>query len=229
MIIFEINNTKAIFDEQLYTISLNWETYQPDIRTFEQMKNLYIDELDFDNNDICYLMYRWVYLNNDDKAIFEENNLRYDVTIILPKFFGIEYNKTFWHYHPKRNENSFFEEIYQVLHWKAIYLQQNDNKSFYTKANNQDVVLMENWFWHTTINPSNNVLIMANIVSNKFSSIYDEYKNKKWARYYFTTSWWIKNKNYNDNVKLEESSKLFKSNDIYGDFVKNPKRFSFLN
>ena len=131
-----------------------------------------------DENSPLYLMYRWVYLTKEDKQLFENNNLRYDITIILPKVIWVEYNKTFWHYHPQKEDGTYFEEVYNVLHWTAIYLQQNNKKTFYTKVKSWESALMKSSFWHVTINPSNDFLVMANIVSNNFSSIYDDYKEK---------------------------------------------------
>lgn len=71
-----------------------------------------------------------MYLSKDDKKLFENKHLRYDITIIPPKIVGIEYNKTFWHYHPKKTNGRYYEEIYQVLYGEAIYLQQSKWEAF---------------------------------------------------------------------------------------------------
>ena len=228
---FNIWNTKIKFNESDYTIELNWKKIKPDIRTYAQMKDLYLEKEKLSDDAPLYLMYRWVYLNEQDKKLFEDYDLRYDITIILPKIIWKEYNKTFWHYHPKTPKWFFYEELYQVLHWEAIYLQQNNKKTFYTKAKSKDAVLMKASFWHVTINPSkDDILVMANIVSSKFSSIYDDYKAKKWARYYLTTNGWVKNLNYKDDIDLEQLNDKFNlENDLYLDFITNPKKFNFLH
>ena len=233
MVKFKINNTVAYFDEETYNLKINSKTLTPNIRTYKEMKSLYFeDDSNLKENDALYLMYRGVYLSEQDKNLFEKYNLRYDITVILPKIIWKEYNKTFWHYHPKASNGAFYEELYQVLHWKAIYLQQNNEKIFYTLANKSDVVLMKSWFWHVTINPSKNeLLMMANIVSWNFSSIYDEYKEKKWAMYYFTTNnTWVKNKNYSQDINLVEINDFFSVNsDLYWDFLQSPEKFKFLS
>jgi len=227
---FKIWNKEIFFDENTLEIIVDNKRIKPDIRTYGQMRDLYIEKEKISDDTPLYLMYRDFYVNEDDKKLFKENNFRYDVTIILPKIIWKEYNKTFWHYHPQNSNWKFYEEVYQVLKGKAVYLQQNQQESFFTNAEEGDIVLMKEWFWHTTINPNEKeILVMANIVSSKFSSIYDDYKGKKWARYYLTTSWWIKNPNYQDNVDLQEKNLKLEIENLYNDFLKNPKKFSFLN
>lgn len=228
---FNIWNTIVNFDHNTYELNLNWKTIKPNIRTYGQMKNLYIENNNTLNDDeAMYLMYRWVYLCSEHKKLFEENDLRYDITIILPKIIWKEYNKTFGHYHPKSPNWIYYEEIYQVLYWNAIYLQQNNKETFYTNTKKGGSVLMKQGFWHVSINISDtDFLVMANIVSNKFSSIYNEYETKKGARYYLTTDWWVKNKNYNDDMELKKVDAYLSIKDLYGDFIKNYKNFIFLN
>jgi oxalate decarboxylase/phosphoglucose isomerase-like protein (cupin superfamily) len=73
-------------------------------------------------------------------------------------------------------------------------------------------------------------LVMANIVSDRFKSVYDDFKSRRWGRYYLTTDWWVKNPNYEDNIPLLqiEETKLDFTN-LYQSFLNNPDRFCFLN
>jgi len=231
MIKFKIWQYDAIFDENKKILEVNWRIYRPSVRKLFEMRDLYLNSDNLPDDVDLYFMFRGVYWSNEDKKVFEKYNLRYDITVILPKVIWIEYLKTFWHYHPKNKIWRFYEEIYEVLVWKAIYLQQSDYSTIYTYAEKWDVVLMKEGFWHITINPAKDqILIMANIVSSKFSSMYDKIKSKKWGRYYFTIDWWIKNENYKDDIPLikTDDTKL-NFTDLYQTFVKSPDDFRFLN
>lgn len=208
-----------------------WDkVFKPSVRTFWDMKSLYKDWIDIDNDKWLYFMYRWVYMNSDDKKIFEENNCRYDITILLPEIIWDEFNKTYWHYHPLKNDWRKYEEIYQVLSWNAIYLQQNDNEVKFTNAFTWDKIVMNESFGHITINSSDeNILIMSNIVDSTFESEYWEYKELKWWNYYYKLWWFEKNPNYKNNISISESEELFEWWDMYEDFLINPEIFNFLH
>ncbi len=232
MLNFEIWQYTAVFDENTKELIVNGKVYKPSVRTYSQMKNLYLNkDKNLSENFGLYYMYRWVYGCNEDEKLFEKYNLRYDITIIIPKIIWKEYNKTFWHYHPKNEIWRYYEEIYEVLYGKAIYLQQNNWATIFTEAQEGDVVLMKEGFGHITINPSTDqILVMANIVSNKFKSVYDDFKSRKWGRYYLTIDWWVKNTNYKDNIPLLQTNetKLNFSN-LYQTFLQSPEKFYFLD
>jgi len=112
-----------------------------------------------------------------------------------------------------------------------LYVQQNlsTREVMYTYAKKWDKVLMKEGFWHITINPSKDFLVMANIVSNKFNSIYDDYKNLKGWAYYFTLDWFVKNKNYDRDYNLKELKEYFVSKSLYNDYLQYPEKFIFLS
>lgn len=229
--IFKINWVDVDFNINTKIIDVNWKKYSPNVRTFWDMKDLYKKTDEFDDNKWLYFMYRWVYLNDEDKKFFEEeNNMRYDVTILIPELISDEYNKTYWHYHPVNNSWNRYQELYQVLSWSAAYLQQNDNQSFFTNAFEWDSVVMEEWFWHVTVNPStDDYLVMANIVDNNFDSEYWEYKENKWANHYYYTTWFEINPNYKNELIIQEKEEYFEQWDIYSQFLENPDKFNFLH
>lgn len=227
---FNIGEVELEFDEQTHELKLDDKKIIPAIRTFADMKDMYSDYDKIEDKHWLYFMFRWVYLNKDDKTLFEKNNMRYDVTVILPEIIWKELNKTYWHYHPSKIDGKKFEEIYEVLSWSAIYLQQNDNEVKFTDAFAWDKVVMDESFWHITINPSDEeVLVMANIVNDSFESEYWNYKEFKWGNYYYTVKWFEKNPNYKNDLEIKESEELFEWWDMYEQFLDDPEKFNFLN
>lgn len=227
---FYIWEKELEFDEINKTLKIDDKIIKPAIRTYWDMKDMYIDNEDIDENHGLYFMFRWVYTSKYAEDKFKENNMRYDVTILLPELIWEEFNKTYWHYHPLKNDWTRFQEIYEVLSGSALYLQQKNDEVKYSDAFTWDKVVMDEWFGHVTINPSDeDILVMANIVDETFDSEYAEYKDLKWANYYYTTSWFEKNPNYKNDLKLNESEDFFDWWDMYDQFLENPEKFNFLH
>ena len=220
---FNLDTKEIIYKDNIFT---------PSIRTFWDMKDLYSNwSMNKKDDDWLYFMYRDVSFNEKDKELLKSNNIRYDITIILPDTFWWELSKTYGHYHPKNKSGKDFEELYQVLNWEAIYLQQNEKEVFFTKALAWESVNMKESFWHITINPSKeNLLVMANLVDDTFSSIYNDYETNKGWNYYLFEAWWEINPNYNNSLELDEGHEKFPVEvSIYDDFLKNPEKFNYLH
>ena len=227
---FYIWEKELEFDENTKQLKFDDKVINPAVRTYGDMKDMYLKNDNKDESEWLYFMFRWVYLSKYAEDKFNENNMRYDVTVILPEIIWEEFNKTYWHYHPKNNKWNRFEEIYEVLWWSAIYLQQNNEEVKFTDAFVWDKVVMNELFGHITINPSDeDILVMANIVDWNFDSEYGEYKELKGWNYYYKTSWFEKNPNYKNNLRITESEELFEWWDIYEQFLDNPEKFNFLH
>lgn len=228
---FNIWDRELEFDLKTKNIKYKNKIFTPTVRTFWDMQNLYLRHNNINNSKKLYFMYRDIYFDVKDKQILKNNSFRYDITIILPILIWDEFNKTYWHYHPKNKIWNQYQELYQVLSWEAIYLQQNEKKVFYTKAISWDSVNMDEWFWHITINnTTDKVLIMANLVDNSFSSLYEEYKIQKWWMYYFLKNTFIKNPNINTVAKIQQSTKKYNiQKSLYDDFLQTPEKFNFLH
>ncbi len=173
--------------------NFNLKDKKPDIRYLKEMKKVVYDQEWFENAspDIeLYYMYR---------GIKEDDNLRYDITIIPAKKLGKEFVKTKGHYHMGN-----FGEIYIVLKGKAIYLLQKrgeDNLTisdvYYIEAKKNEIAVIPPQYGHITINPSErDELIMANWVSKDCKSDYLPIEEARGACYFFTQDGWVKNKNY---------------------------------
>lgn len=162
----------------------------PDLRTGADMQSVMRNQKDckLDPDLICYEMYRDRYATKQDHSWLLEHDLRYDVTVIFPHIICGEYNKTKGHYHPLSSHELTYPELYEVISGQAIYLMQtkdlSDIVAVYAKAG--EAVLIPPNYGHVTINPStSDTLIMANIVSSRFTSIYDDYENRCGAVYYY--------------------------------------------
>lgn len=157
---------------------------RPDIRRLYDMKEVIYDKEFLENaeNIELYYMYRGVFLDETDKKTMEENNLRYDITIIPPMKIGKEFVKTAGHYHPFiPGTNVTYPEVYEVLEGEAHYLLQKKENDKITdvvlvSAGKNEKVIIPPGYGHVTINPSKNVLKMANWVASGFLSRYEHIK-----------------------------------------------------
>jgi len=147
------------------------------------------------------LYYMW-------RGLKSYKGLRYDITLILPKMLGKEFNKTVGHYHKMS-----CGEIYRVLKGKGIFLMQKmkDGKVkdvYYVKAGKGDFVPVPPLYGHITINPSSEELKMANWMKPDCSSDYKKVENKRGFCYYYTNSGWVKNENYSKIPRLKTKKPL---------------------
>lgn len=175
----------------------------PDIRCLNDMKDVIYDKewLKTAPNPELYYMYR---------GLKEEDGLRYDITVIPAQMLGKEFTKTKGHEHM-----GSYPEIYIVLEGEAIYFIQKQKQDiiedvYAVKAKKGDVVIIPSYYAHTTINPSNQDLKMANWMAIEAKSNYDPIQKMQGACYFYTTDGWIKNKNYKQvpELRFEEPKKL---------------------
>lgn len=194
------------------------------------------------NKDMpIYYMYRNVHLKKDSEK-FKENKMRYDLTVIPPHKFGKEEVKTLGHYHPHvKGKRISYPEIYEVLHGEGIFLLQKKKlgkvaDAIAIKGKKGDIIIVPPGYGHITINPSKKVLIMCNLVSNSFSSVYRDIIKKHGAAYYYIIEngkgKFIKNPNYKNlpYLRIKKNKKGFGlCKNIYEDFVGNTGKYDMLN
>ena len=154
-----------------------------------------------------------------NRGVKEKNGLRYDITVIPPRMLGKEFIKT----KGNRNSNNFLE-FYTVLQGEALFLMQKmKGKSvkdvFAIKAKKGSWVIEPPGYAIITINSRRKTLKLGNWISPKNKNIYKEIEIMKGACYYYTTSGWIKNKNYKKFPKLRFEKPL----------KTVPKNLDFLN
>jgi glucose-6-phosphate isomerase len=241
----DINRPELAFDKDL-------EFSLPAIRTIEQMREVLLDK-DIRKPEELYYMYRDVH-RFSDKPILEENNLRYDVTVIKPFRLSKEFMKTAGHYHPEN-----YGELYEVLSGRCFCLLQRPNPDDY--RNIEEVIFVEAvagqkivippGFGHILINPGPDYLVTSNWVSSRFQSRYELYKKAGGAAYFVTASngepkvtpslginvTIIKNPHLTKlaDVKFAQPAKqikrfgLLENKPIYNLIIEDPKKLDFLN
>jgi glucose-6-phosphate isomerase len=160
---------------------------EPDVRKIEDMRSV-LKEPDCRCTSPLYFMYRDLAISEKDRQWLVSKRLRYDITVIPPRTICGELVKTKGHYHPENSSGTGYPELYEVLEGYAHYLLQKEDLTdiVLVDAGKGDVVLIPPFYGHVTINPGDDDLVMANIVSDEFKSIYGPYEKMQGAAYYET-------------------------------------------
>ena len=125
-----------------------------------------------------YYMFRDICKREDIETV-REKDLRYDITVIPPRFIGEEFVKTQGHTHSLvAGTDVTYPEMYQVLNGEAIYMfekrEGEDVQTCYIRANKGGIIIVPPDYSHVTVNPSvDETLIMANWVERNFQSVYE--------------------------------------------------------
>jgi len=151
-------------------------------------------------------MYRGVTRSPSDRRWLQEQEIRFDITVIPPRNLCGESMKTKGHYHPANPAGTGYPEIYEVLTGEAHYLIQTRDCAdvVMIAATAGEIVVVPPGYGHVTINPSRTtVLQMANLVSSSFQNEYQPYEDLHGAAYYeMTGGEFVKNPHYTDPVRL---------------------------
>lgn len=93
-----------------------------------QMRGLLADETSLDENEVCYDVYRRLYLPGD-KALMDDHDVTYDMTVIMDGLINGECKKTSGHYHNYNPEHTYsYAEVYEVIKGPLLFvLQRADN------------------------------------------------------------------------------------------------------
>ena len=167
---------------------------EPDIRRLYDLRDVAFDTAWFEGapDRDAYYMYRDLSLTPTDAEIIARHRLRYDITIIPPFTMGLEFVKTYGHYHPRVNPKLryTYPELYEVLDGDAHYLLQRAQNEYsvdeviLVKATRGDKVIVPPNYGHVTINPSERTLKMANWVCRSFEALYEPYTALYGGAYY---------------------------------------------
>jgi glucose-6-phosphate isomerase len=171
---------------------------EPDARTGAQMQAVLADPACTADHPL-YFMYRDVAMDAADRGWLKSHDLRFDITVIPPATLCGEYVKTKGHYHPASPEGPAYPELYQVLAGTAHYLLQDRDltDAVVVRAGEGDAVLIPPGYGHVTINPGAETLVMANLVSTRFSSEYGFFEEYRGAAYYeLIGEEWVENPRY---------------------------------
>jgi len=201
------------------------------------------------SKEIAYIMYRNICLAEDEQK-FKGANLRYDITVILPRSIGKEYIKTAGHYHPtKPGTNVAYPESIEVISGHGYFILQKKDKDddglikeiYLVEALPGEKIIFPPGFGHSTINAFNEPLVISNIEANTFSNDYEGFRRHRGAGY------WLLEGDTPDNTEIEkntfytsvpevkkirpkEQPKLGfkKSLTLYESLAKNPEDFAYL-
>lgn len=184
---------------------------------------------------VLYRMYR-SFMRPSDAKLFKSRNIRHDITIIAPLDLGSEPNKTLGHYHPMASAGLSYPEVYNVLNGHASYLLQKEEQGQVTDfvsvdARQGDAIIIPPNYGHVTVNTGDQPLVMANLVSDRFSSVYEGYEKKGGAAYYLLKGGrLVVNPRYGRLQKPRTAGPNFMvSKDLYSDFLSCPRCFAYLN
>ena len=219
---------------------------KPAVRLAGDMKAIFHTPFAVEPKQALYYMYRGI-CRPEDAGLINRHGLRYDITVIAPALIGPEYVKTAGHYHvPAPGTNKSYPEVYEVLTGEAHYLLQYLNpetgvveKATLVEAVAGDKVFIPPNYGHVTINPSNEVLVMANWVTAGFESLYDSIVRHKGAVYYEIqvqgAPTFVANSHYNyvpplqrQLAQLYPKLGLVKEIPLYQAFLNNPELFRYL-
>jgi len=183
------------------------------VRTGAQLHKVLLDQ-EADLPPFIYWMMRDLGLK-DEPYRKETHDLRFDITLFVAAMLGREHVKTAGHYHttPPGGQCSY-PEVYGVLSGRAVYLLQKVKDIAATAADLQvedcivvegipgDKIIMPPDYGHVTINRLPRLLVMANWVSDRFSSQYGAVEQTRGFAYYLIDGRggpkWVKNPLYKD-------------------------------
>ncbi|MCS7121407.1 MAG: glucose-6-phosphate isomerase [Archaeoglobaceae archaeon] len=182
----------------------------------------------------AYYMFRNIYFDDEQLSKLKETGLRYDYTIMISAEVGGERIKTLGHYHPEVFEGLTYPEVYQVLKGRAFFLLQKEVEgkivdAVVVEAEKKDIVIVPPNYGHVTINPEDEKIVTANWVCNKFSPIYEPYKMRRGACYYYVNEEWIKNPRYGKvpELRFAEPNSFFDLEDMF-ELIDDVEKLSFL-
>lgn len=164
---------------------------KPMVREFSAMRNYLKDPFaSYPRRDV-YHVYRDVALEADREAVHAAN-LEYDLTVILPGKIGDEFTKTIGHYHPiKPGTKVRYPEVYEVIYGKVFLLLQSASedlerleKTYIIEAGRGEKIVVPPGFGHACINPTDEVLVLANWQLLRQQGIYQPYEVHNGAAYY---------------------------------------------
>jgi glucose-6-phosphate isomerase len=200
-------------------------------RIMREMRKTLLSYSEAKGNNEAYFMYRNVY---------REGELRFDITVIPAAHFGDECAKTHGHYHPGSEDGPGYPEVYQVLHGSAVFILQKKNRNgsvnvTMVNAEKGETVLLPPGYGHVTVNKGEDVLVLSNLVYDRFESLYGDYAANQGAAYYYLAGGEIRqNSNYivekNERVSAKEFNSRygFSCDDLLLELQREPKNFEFL-
>jgi glucose-6-phosphate isomerase len=142
------------------------------VRKLGEMKDVLLEKENISEETVVYKMYDGVY-TTENKTLFHEKKLRYDLTLIFPGKTGREFIKTAGHYHSISDDSQFtYPELYEVLYGEVHFILQKQGDRAHRIADavvimakrGQRIVVPPS-YGHVAINPGKDPLVLANWIA----------------------------------------------------------------
>lgn len=231
------------FDERTKLLSVDGNVRTPDVRHLDQMNTVLYDKqfaMEADPRLELYYMYRNVTKKND-RLTFEANELRFDITIMSEHRLGKEFNKTLGQVHEAGPSGFSYPELYEVISGRAHYLLQqmhdgDPSRVVLVEAREGECVLIPPGWWHFTINPSNELLVMSDLIWRGVVADYGPIRRRKGAAYFeLHDGSLVRNTNYERVPELswaraspELVERTVGNRSLYSSFVESPETYRYL-
>ena len=219
-----------------------------------EMVNLFRDPSDINAEELCYYFYRDIVFP-EHRELFEKNDFRYDITVIMPGTVNGECKKTSGHYHGYIGDKKdyTYPEVYEVLEGKALYILQkvmnfdqdeepvfDEIKAVFVEAG--QAIVIPPFYGHCSINVGDGPLVFSNIAVVSCPLFYDTMKARRGLSVYAL-------KDENGNVILEKNPNYKNTGDVeicrcapdpapamgidapsctYKAYVQEPQKFEYL-
>ena len=208
--------------------------------SLSEMKGvLYNKQLETNTFAVAYYVFRRVAINQD-LHIFNKSGLRYDITVLPPGDWGGECPRTFGHVH--RRTPTSPPEAFEVVEGKPHFLIQNVAKAGsieVVEAERGDRIVVSQDTLHLIINPSDQLVVTSNLVSNAAIQDYEYVRRMRGAAYFeLQGRRFVQNRCYHDQFEIEfvranlrqsQGTIFMKSQDkMYDLFTAKPETFDFL-
>lgn len=216
-----------------------------------QLRGLFFDELDLNEQEHCYDTYRDVGFEND-RLLFQKYDFRYDITVIMPGTIGREFKKSSGHYHGFIEGKDYpYPEVYEVQKGHAAFILQKV-KNFYKIEEEPliedlkivfvepgESIIIPPFYGHCSINAGEGPLVFSNIAVVSCPMFYDPIRKKHGLANYLlcssSTNELVKNNNYHN---IPEIKKIRPKDDpilgitfgrsVYKAFIHDPEKFNYL-
>jgi len=231
------------FDERTKLLSVDGDVRTPDVRYLNQMNSVLYDKqfaMEADPRLELYYMYKDVTKKND-RPMFEANELRFDITIMSERRLGKEFNKTLGHVHEAGPSGFYYPELYEVISGRAHYLLQqmqdgDPSRVVLVEAREGERVLIPPGWWHFTINPSNEPLVMSDLVWRGVVVDYGPIRRRTGAAYFeLHDGSLVRNSSYERVPELtraraspELGERTAGNRSLYSSFVESPETYRYL-
>lgn len=228
MILYKTPLKLELLGRDLFVNDKRWSF---SVRKIGEMKDVLMEPVYGNEWLPAYFMYR---------EIYSTDNLRFDITLLPARMYGVEYNKTYGHYHPISKDGKRYPEVYHVLKGSAVFILQKENSDFsvnvvLVSGAEGECVIIPPDYGHVSVNIGDEILLLSNVVSKNFESEYEEYKKNHGAAYYYTEDGPVQNTYY----VIKETKKYeargwnkkygFRCADLLFDFYTHPEKFAFLD